>query len=297
VVPKLICVGECMVELAEVGDGTYRRGFAGDTFNAAWYARQALPGDWAVEYASCIGVDAVSDQMAAFMAGEGVGTDALRRVEGRTVGLYMISTEGGERSFAYWRGQAAAKLLADDPDWLRGVLGQGAHVHFSGITLAILAPDARARFLDVLRDVRGQGVGVSFDTNVRPRLWEDAEVTRAAMMAAAGVSDLVLPSFDEEEALFGDADSAATVARYASAGAGSVVVKNGAAPMLGWDGGETVEVPVVPVARVVDTTAAGDSFAGAFLGARLTGAGLRDAMERAAAVSARVIGAPGALVR
>ncbi|RYH03512.1 sugar kinase [Salipiger sp. IMCC34102] len=293
----LICIGECMVELAETGPGRYARGFAGDTFNAAWYARRALPDDWQVGYASCIGEDAISEEMTAFIEGEGISTRMLRRVPGRTVGLYMISLAEGERSFAYWRGQSAARLLADDADWLEGVLSQADHVHVSGITLAILAPDARARFLDALGAARRQGLGVSFDTNVRPRLWESEAATRAAMTAAAGVSDIVLPSFDEEEALFGDADPAATIARYAGAGARTVVVKNGPSPMLGWDGGDPVEIPVAPVEAVVDTTAAGDSFAGAFLAARLTGADLGQAMAQAATVAGRVIGAPGALVR
>ena len=294
---KLISIGECMVELAETGPATLRRGFAGDTFNAAWYARRALPEEWQVGFASCIGQDAISDEMASFMAAEGIATDALRRVPDRTVGLYMITTTEGERSFSYWRGQAAARTLADDPDWLAGVLGGVDHVHYSGITLAILSREARTRFLDALRAARAGGTGVSFDTNVRPRLWEDADATRAALTAAAGVSDVVLPSFDEEAALFGDADPAATVERYARAGADVVVVKDGAAPMTGWEGDDLIEVPAVPSARIVDTTAAGDSFAGTFLAAWLTGAGLGDAMGRAAAVAARVIGERGALVR
>jgi 2-dehydro-3-deoxygluconokinase len=296
-VKRFISIGECMVELAETGPATYARGFAGDTFNAAWYARRALPSDWQVGYASCIGTDVISEEMAGFFEAEGIATDDLRRVPDRTVGLYMITTTAGERSFTYWRGQAAARTLADDPGWLAGVIGRADHVHFSGITLAILSPQARSRLLGALGAARARGVGISFDTNVRPRLWQDSDATRAALTAAAGVSDIVLPSFDEESALFGDASPAATVERYARAGAGVVLVKNGAAAMTGWEGGERIERPTVPVERIVDTTAAGDSFAGTFLAARLTGAGIADAMDRAATVAARVIGARGALVR
>ena len=52
---RIVCVGECMVELAPAGDGLYRRGFAGDTFNTAWYLRRKLPDDWTVAYGTCIG--------------------------------------------------------------------------------------------------------------------------------------------------------------------------------------------------------------------------------------------------
>lgn len=287
-----------MVELAETGPATYRRSFAGDTFNAAWYARRALPDSWEVAYATCIGTDAVSDEMAAFIESEGIATDALRRVPDRSVGLYMIALKDGERSFAYWRGQSAARTLADDPAWLDMVLGAAAHVHVSGITLAILAPDARTRLIDALARARSAGVSVSLDTNIRPRLWESAKTTWAALGACARASDVLLPSFDEEAALFGDVTPEATLARYRGAGARIVVVKNGAEPILGWseDEGE-VRVDTVPGTVVVDTTAAGDSFAGAFLAAHLTGADLRMAIARGAQVAAGVVGMRGALVR
>ncbi|SEL75548.1 2-keto-3-deoxygluconate kinase [Roseivivax marinus] len=295
---RLVCLGECMVELAETGPATYRRSFAGDTFNAAWYARRALPEGWDVAYATCIGTDAVSDEMAAFMAGEGIATDTLRRIPERGVGLYMIALKDGERSFAYWRGQSAARLLADDPDWLDAVLGGAAHVHVSGITLAILAPEARRHLIDALARARTAGVTVSLDTNIRPRLWENDESCRAALTACAEASDVLLPSFDEEAVLFGDATPEATLARYRQAGARVVVVKNGAAQILGWsDPAGEVRVDAVPDTAVVDTTAAGDSFAGAFLAAHLTGADLRAAITRAARVAAGVVGAHGALVR
>ncbi len=94
---RMVFVGECMVELAPEA-GLYRRGFAGDTFNMAWYARKLAP-LWQVDYLSAIGTDAVSDEMAAFIAAAGIGTTHLARKASRSVGLYMISLHNGERSF------------------------------------------------------------------------------------------------------------------------------------------------------------------------------------------------------
>ena len=130
-----------MVELAPAGEGLLRQGFAGDTFNTAWYARRLLPPGWTVSYGTVIGEDAVSEDMARFIAGEGLSTDALARHPDRTVGLYMISLKDGERSFSYWRGQSAAKTLADDPARLADMLKGRDNIHFSGITLAILPPE------------------------------------------------------------------------------------------------------------------------------------------------------------
>lgn len=294
---SLLSLGECMVEMSPTATGDYARGFAGDTFNTAWYARRLLPADWSVAYGSCIGTDAVSDEMSAFMAGEGIDTTALRRLPDRTVGLYMISLRDGERSFSYWRGQSAAKLLADDPAWLDATLQRRDIIHFSAITLAILSPDQRIAFCAALGRARATGSVIAFDTNLRPRLWEDTEAMRAGVMLGASVADIVLPSFDEETGLWGDATAADTIARYSTAGAKRVVVKDGGGPVTLWSAGHgTRQHTATKVEQIVDTTAAGDSFAGGFLAHLAIGRTEDQAAQAAMALAAQVIQARGALV-
>ncbi|SHI06331.1 sugar kinase [Marivita hallyeonensis] len=293
----LLCVGECMVELAQLSSDTYRRGFAGDTFNTAWYARRLLPENEGIGYLSAIGTDTASAEMQAFMGSAGIDTSPLREVPDRTVGLYMISTDHGERSFSYWRGQSAARLLAADEAWLSTHLGCARMVHFSGITLAILSPDHRLRLTDALNAARASGVTVSFDTNLRPRLWESEDAMKAGLVLGASAADIVLPSFDEETVLFGDAGPDDTIARYREAGATTVVVKNGAEPLVATspETGQFTLTPT-PVGRVIDSTAAGDSFAAGLLSGLAMGQPLPEAAQRAMDLAARVIQAPGALV-
>lgn len=286
-----------MVELAQIAPETYRRGFAGDTFNTAWYARRLLPNDWSVGYLSATGEDAVSDEMRGFMTRAGICTKALRVVPDRTVGLYMISTDAGERSFSYWRSQSAARLLAEETGFLTSHVAAADVLHFSGITLAILSPEHRIHLCDAIREARGQGAMVSFDTNLRPRLWADTETMRAGLMLGASVADVVLPSFDEDGALFDDAAPEDTIARYRNAGAGIVVVKNGEAPLTAYsDHSGTFKQATVPVESVVDSTAAGDSFAAALMTGLATGQPLKEATKSAIGLAAQVIQAPGALV-
>lgn len=295
---SIMTIGECMVELAPREDGTFNRNFAGDSFNSAWYLRRLLPADAAVDYCSAVGTDRISDRMLSFIGDAGIGTQHVARVSDRTVGLYMIELDKGERSFIYWRDRSAAKLLAEDPARLRAAVAGKTLLLFSGITLAILSAEHRANLLTVLREARIAGALVVFDPNMRLRLWPDAATMCAAVSEAASVADIVLPSFDEDGPNFGDATPEATIARYRAAGVRTVVVKNGAGEVVAEDEGEgQVRYQPVPVMDVVDTTAAGDSFNAGFLAARLAGQSLEAAIAAGSAVSAKVIRARGALVQ
>jgi 2-dehydro-3-deoxygluconokinase len=293
---RILSLGECMVELAPVGDGLYRRSFAGDTYNFAWYLRRLLPPEWRVGYGTWLGTDALSDEMAAAMAAAGIETAAIRRTEARTVGLYMIELSGGERSFTYWRSRSAARLLASDPAWLEPQLEGASLVLFSGITLAVVEPEHRATLLAALARARERGTLIALDPNLRPRLWQDARSMCAAMMEAADIADIALPSFEDEQRHFGDATPEATCERYRGRGAGTVVVKNGAGEIVAWDASDGAVRLKPPSVEAVDTTAAGDSFNAGFIAARLRGAPLADAVGAGARLASEVVRHPGALV-
>lgn len=295
---RIVSIGECMGELSETGTpGTLNMGFAGDTLNTAYYLRRSLGPDWQVDYVTAIGTDGLSQRMLDFLKAEDIGTHHIAQLADKTVGLYYITLKDGERSFTYWRSDSAAKKLASDPAALARALDGADLAYWSGITLAILSNQDRLALIEALSQFAGRGGTVVFDPNLRPRLWDNPESMRGWIHRAAAVSDLCLPSFEDEATWFGDADPQATIKRYLAEGARRVMVKNGAGNVTyAGSNGEISIAAIPPIEQVVDTTAAGDSFNAGYLAAELAGGSVADAIAAGAKLAANVIGARGALV-
>jgi 2-dehydro-3-deoxygluconokinase len=291
---KVLAIGEAMLEMAPVGDDLYRQGFAGDTFNTAWHMAQLLIGCADVGFITCIGQDNFSDQFAAEMAEDGLDVRGVARDPERQMGLYVIELKGAERTFHYWRKDSAARRLADDLSRLEEQLQGTDLIHVSGITLAILADTARENLISCLSRMQDRGAIVSFDPNVRPRLWNSPDDCKIALSRMLAVTDIALPSFDDEQQLWGDPTPEVTIERFRAAGVNEVVVKDGPRPVHLWSGETALVVDTPSVVEVRDTTGAGDAFNAGYLSARLRGSEPDAAVKTGQMLSAEVISTYGA---
>ncbi len=299
---KIAIIGECMIELSEKGENI-KRGFGGDTLNTAVYlARQVDEQQLRVDYVTALGTDSFSDQMIAAWQQEKVNTDLIQRLDNKMPGLYFIETDAdGERTFWYWRSDAAARYWLDSPQSaeIAEQLSHYDYLYLSGISLAILPPASREKLMVLLARCRANGGKVIFDNNYRPRLWADRASTQAAYRAMLNCTDIAFLTLDDEHLLWGEEPLDDVITRTRQAGASEIVIKRGADSCLVVTGdAPLIDVPAVRLAKekVIDTTAAGDSFSAGYLARRLTGASAEVAAQRGHLTASTVIQHRGAII-
>ena len=294
---KILSIGECMAEFSPDEQlGKFNLGFAGDTFNTAWYIANNHA-DVNSAYFSKVGDDELSDQMLKFMSDNQVDTRYITTVAGSTIGLYLISLVNGERTFSYWRNKSAATFLGQNVDDVGNAMKKQDMIYFSGITLAILDQNSRENLFSCLKSARRAGKKIAFDPNLRPKLWNDKKEMCDVIMAGANLSDIILPSFEDEATWFSDADPMSTLARYQNVGAETVVVKNAGDPVSFWSQHGTGTYFVDSVEKIIDSTAAGDSFNAEILVGLLREIPLTDAINNGANLAKKVLMGQGALVK
>lgn len=286
----VVALGEAMVEFNQTrpGEPQYLQGFGGDTSNAAIAAARAGA---RVAYLTRLGQDTFGDDLMALWQREGVDTSGIERDEAAPTGIYFVTHGANGHEFSYRRAGSAASLMT--PRWLPGDIVRAARIlHVSGISLAI-SHSARDTVFAAIDQARSAGTLVSFDSNLRLKLWplEDA---RAAITRAAGLCDLFLPSVEDALALSGLSDDDAIVEWSHSLGAPQVVLKLGREGALVSDGVRRERIAGHAV-RTVDATGAGDCFCGNLLARLAQGDSIFDAARYANAAAAIAVQGFGAV--
>ena len=291
---KVACIGECMIELKQAEGGLFSRGYGGDTLNTAVYLARLGAG---ADYLTALGDDTLSDEMIAGWAAEGVGTRRVLRLPGKLPGLYMIQTDDrGERRFFHWRDSAAARSLMDlpqTPEILNSLAGYEV-IYLSAITLSLYGGEGRARLFAALERAREAGARFAFDTNFRARGWPDLDVARAVFQEAFATADVVLVSTEDLLPLYPGESNEALLARIPG---NEVVLKLSEPACILRLEGVSHQIRAEPLkAPVIDTTAAGDSFAAAYVAARLAGAEPAEAARAGHRLAGVVVCHPGAII-
>ncbi|MBA3476997.1 MAG: sugar kinase [Lautropia sp.] len=262
--PRIVCLGEPMLEFNRQEDGRYLAGHGGDTSNCAIAAaRQGA----SVGYLTCLGNDAFGDSFMTLWATEGVDASEVRRDPQAHTAVYFVDHADGEHRFTYLRAGSAASRMT--PQSLPQAYIAGAEMlHVSGISQAI-SDSACDTVFQAIALARASGVTVSYDTNLRLKLWP-LERARAITHAAMRDCDIAMPGLEDAVHLTGLDEPDAIADFYLNLGAGTVALTLGRAGTLVATAQRRERISVREVAAV-DATAAGDTFDGAFLAELLEG--------------------------
>ena len=256
-------LGEAMVEFNQTlpGQAQYLQGFGGDTSNAVIAAARAGA---RTAYLTRIGGDTFGRALLQLWTHEGVNTAGVTTASASHTGIYFVTHGTLGHEFSYRRADSAASRMT--PQWLEGapatVIRASRFLHLSGISLAI-SPGACDTAFDAMAIAREAGTQVSFDSNLRLKLWPLARA-QACIVKAVALSDIFLPSLEDMLALTGLNDPDSVVDWSHAHGAHTVVLKLGAEGALVSNGErrESVGARRVPVR---DATGAGDCFCGNLL--------------------------------
>jgi len=283
--PDILAYGEPMVEFNETGQRhegggrLYLQGFGGDSSNfAIAAARQGAR----VGYLSALGDDPYGHMLRTLWNEEGVDHRGVKTDPAAFSAIYFVTHGERGHQFHFFRAGSAASRMTP-ADLPRERIARAKVLHLSGISLAI-SPQACDTGYAAIECARAAGVLVSFDTNLRLKLWS-LDRARAVMTDVMRQCDICLPSLDDVQAVTGLSDADALVDHCLALGARVVALKLGAEGVLVASATERHRIAPFPC-RPVDATGAGDTFGGAFVARLVAGDALAVAARYAACAAA-----------
>jgi 2-dehydro-3-deoxygluconokinase len=260
----IVTLGEPLYELNQQEDGRFLPGFGGDTMNVAVAARRLGASSAMI---TKLGADPFGDEIEGLLRQEQVDIGAVTRHPTAATGIYLVTHGKSGHSFSYYRKGSAASLmaLADVPDAL---VASVKYLHVSGISQAI-SETARNAVDQAIAIAHRANVPLSYDTNLRKRLWS-VEEARPVIDRTARHARFLKTSLEDSEALLGLSDPARIAGHFLGLGCQIVVVTLGKAGVHLAQASGQETIAGFPV-EAVDATGAGDAFTGAFLAELVAG--------------------------
>jgi len=286
----VITIGDAMITLNPNSTGPmqfvngFERRAGGAEFNfAIGCARLGLETGWI----SRLGADEFGKYIRKFARGEGIDTSEVHLLEGYSTSLNFkeIQANGSGRTF-YYRHPSPTEAMT--PSSLSLEYFQGAKLfHMTGVFPAVTPSNVEVltRAVTLAKEA---GLKVSFDPNIRLKLWS-AEQARAALLPLMHHVDLLLAGVEELELLFGTSDENEVFTIAKEYEIELVAIKKGDEGAVAWYKGETLTLPAVKATAVVDTVGAGDGFDAGLIYGYLNGYSLKEMLTFATTIGAMVV--------
>lgn len=262
------CFGEVLIDfLQDPADSALFRRFAGGAPANVAVAVAKLGGD--SQFIGMLGQDMFGDFLQLELQRYGVDCQAIARTSAAKTALAFVALDNkGDRSFSFYR-PPAADLLYQPTDCPAGFWTEPGILHLCSNSLT--EPSIAATSFALVQQAKQQGWLISVDANLRHNLWSGGQADRGLVIALLQQADLIKLSEDELQFLANGQPSADWIAELlpqpaidGKAQPRWLVVTAGANEVQSCSPYQCLTVPVTPV-QVLDTTAAGDAFVGAWL--------------------------------
>ncbi|WP_372635564.1 carbohydrate kinase family protein [Cohnella sp.] len=288
----VVTVGELLVDLisAEYGDTheseAYHKYFGGSPANIAMNVRK-LGGQ---------------SQLVAAVGNDGLGQYLLRQLRKGDIDPLFVETVDQATSLVLLTKSRSTPvpIFYRSADYQIGfgpkqeqLLRQSKLLHFS--CWPVSRTPARTAIESMIAAAKSHGVRIGFDPNYHPMLWPKDEDGTSFVKSLIGMADIVKPSDDDAERLFGPDSPENQVEKFLGLGAGLVILTMGKEGALVSNGTEIVRFPTL-ASEVADTTGAGDAFWSGFYTGLIKEHTLREAISLGFAVSAYKLKFTGAVV-
>ena len=288
----VLCVGELLVDMIATGYGSliecgdFQRFAGGAPANLTANARSL---GLRSALAASVGADGLGDFLLLSLAGAGIDTALVQRQEESTSMVVLTRSRESPTPIFYRGADYRIGLVGE----LREALIDSSILHFSCWPLSM--EPARSSVRSMVRLARDNGSFVCFDPNYHPAIWRDRREAVSLIESMMGEIDIVKPSEDDANRLFGADEPVRHLRRYLDLGAKVVIMTVGKDGAIASDGSETREYPSL-AGEVVDTTGAGDAFWSGLYAGIVGGRSLDASIRIGMAVCALKLRAVGAVV-
>lgn len=290
----VITIGDAMIAMCPKQNGpimfcnTFERKLGGAELNVAiGCARLGIQSGWI----SRLGNDDFGKYILKTVRGEGVDVSEVKLVDQYPTSVYFreVLSDGSSRSFYYREKSPTSTMKCEDlnEDYFKNA----KVLHITGVFPSI-AKNNQEIILESVRLARKHNLLISFDPNIRLKMWTKEEAKSYIEKLLLHV-DILLIGDEEIEILLGEVTIKDAIKTFHDYGIEKVVVKKGAKGALGSDGKNVYEVDAIKPKALVDTVGAGDGFAAGFLTSLVKGKTLEECVKFANAVGSLVVGVEG----
>lgn len=243
-----------------------------------------------VGWISKVGKDEFGKTILSFVRGEGVDTSYVLEDESHPTGIFFKEyTNPSNVQIYYYRKHSAASYMRPE-ELNKEYIINSKYLHITGITPA-LSPDCYSTVMRAIEIAKSHGVKVSFDPNLRKKLWSEKQAKKI-LLEIASKADIVMPSVTEAQFLLGTKDVHKQGELLINKGASIIVIKDSIKGTFYFTNEKKGFIPNFSVDEV-DPVGAGDAFAAGFLSGLLNKFSIKKAVEKGNAMGALAVTVSG----